>query len=264
MTIIEPDLDLGKRFLDRNPPPGTVIYCAVSGAHLYGFASRDSDIDLKGVHAVPVERLLGLAQRLEAHNRLEVFEGVECDLTTLELAKALSLVLQGNGNTVEQIFSPYQLAPCQALDELRELTRGALSRRFYRHYNGFFRGMRREHENSSVPQAKTLLYSFRVALTGVHLLATGEVVAHLPALADRYGFQSVLDVVELKRTEGERAALPPSLDAALRSCWPAVQERLDGALERSPLPDEPPNEAAIERWLVQLRMSHLGGSATPL
>lgn len=260
MPTIEPDMNLGHRFIGRHPPPGSLVYCAVSGAHLYGFASRDSDIDLKGVHAAPVETLLGLAQQPGVHNCLEVFEGVECDLTTLELGKALSLVLRGNGNTVEQIFSPYQLVPGQALDDLRELARDALSRRFYRHYTGFFRGMRREHENGSEPKAKTLLYSYRVALTGIHLLETGEVVAHLPALADRYGPRLLFEAIELKRAEGERATLPVPLDAALRSQWPVLQERLDEALERSPLPEEPPNGPAIEGWLVAFRLSQVRAS----
>lgn len=33
--------------------PGPLLFAPVSGAHLYGFPSRDSDIDLRGAHLLP-------------------------------------------------------------------------------------------------------------------------------------------------------------------------------------------------------------------
>ena len=257
MATTAPDLNLGRRFLERHPPPGELLFCAVSGAHLYGFPSPDSDIDLKGAHAAPVEEILGITPRLEAHNRLETFDGVECDLTTLEIGKVLTLVLQGNGNTVEQVVSPFQLRTGALLEELRELVRDALSRKLHRHYSGFFRGMQREHLRHELPQAKTLLYSFRVALTGIHLLKTGEVLPHLPSLAHLYGPAELHDLIALKMGGAERSAIPSRLDEDLRSRWPKLSDELDQALERSPLPKEAANQDAMERWLIDLRRRQL-------
>ena len=93
-----PDMDLGRRFLAAQPPPGRVLLCAVTGSHHYGFPSPDSDLDLKGIHLAPTEPLLGLSPVVETHDRLLVFEGTECDLTTHEAQKALLLLLRGNGN----------------------------------------------------------------------------------------------------------------------------------------------------------------------
>ena len=56
-----PDLELDRRFLKKNPPPGRVLCCAVTGSHHYGFSSPDSDLDLKGIHLCPTEVLLGLS-----------------------------------------------------------------------------------------------------------------------------------------------------------------------------------------------------------
>lgn len=257
MRTIEPDLELGKRFVRRNPPPGELVFCAVSGAHLYGFPSPDSDLDLKGAHLAPTEEFLGLGLPPGAHNRFEVFEGTECDLTTLELGKVLALVLQGNGNVVEQILSPHQLEPGPLLEEVRALARGALSKKLYRHYNGFFRGMRREHDLTERPKAKTLLYSFRVALTGIHLLRTGEVLPHLPSLVELYGPPEIRDVLDLKTGGDEQSRPSGELDARLRQEWPRCQRALDDALSRSSLPDQSPNEVEIERWLVELRKAQL-------
>ena len=86
------DLAVARGYLAHNPPPGQLLLCAVSGAHLYGSPSPDSDLDLKGVHLVPTTSLLGLNPSTPPHDHTEVFGGVECDLTTNEAADALRLV----------------------------------------------------------------------------------------------------------------------------------------------------------------------------
>ena len=80
------------------------MLCAVSGAHVYGFPSPDSDLDLKGIHLAPTRELLGLRPDLAVHDLTALHRGVECDLTTNEAGSALSLLLNGNGNMLERIL----------------------------------------------------------------------------------------------------------------------------------------------------------------
>jgi predicted nucleotidyltransferase len=40
--------------------PYPLLFATVSGAHLYGFPSPDSDYDLRGVHILPVQEVIGL------------------------------------------------------------------------------------------------------------------------------------------------------------------------------------------------------------
>jgi len=42
--------------------PFPLLFATVSGAHLYGFPSPDSDWDLRGVHVLPPAELLGLKE----------------------------------------------------------------------------------------------------------------------------------------------------------------------------------------------------------
>ena len=249
---LRPDLERGARFLEAHPPPGELVQCGVTGAHFYGFPSPDSDLDLKGVHCAPVEQLLGLDVPSETHDVLTDFEGLEHDLTSHELRRALDLLYRGNGNLLERFLSPFQLVDHPFTGQLAQLARGAISKRFHGHYRGFFGGMRREHERE--PRLKSMLYSYRVALTGIHLLETGECVGDVRVLAPAHGFDPVLDAVEAKATAGEKDAIEPALDARLREGWPALEEALGRALDRSALPDEPPNRAEANRWLVQARM----------
>ncbi len=255
--MLEPDLAVSRRFIDANPPPGRLLLCAITGSHHYGFPSANSDLDIKRVHLAPTRSVLGLGKLEDSHDALEIFEGVECDLTTNEAGQALALLLGGNGNMLERIFSPYQLGDDDELAELRELARGALSRRCYRHYHGYFRGMQREHLLKEPPRAKSLLYTFRVALTGTHLLRTGEVVASLPELAERYGYADVRSLIDIKRGGHEKQEISMEVAERFRALWPRLDAWMTESLESSPLPEEPANRAACDAWLVARRIREL-------
>jgi len=253
---MRPDLDQGRRFVrDLRPPPGRVVLCAVTGAHLYGFPSADSDLDLKGLHLAPTASFLGLGRVPEVHDVTETVDGVECDLTTNELGVALVGLLKGNGNYVERIASPLQLFETPIVEALRGLLPGLLSTRVYGHYAGYFDQTCRFFDRE--PRAKTLLYTARVALTGIHLLRTGEAEAHLPTLAAEHGIEGVDEVIALKRELGEKAVLSPETAAPLRRQWPALREALDRARDESALPMAPTGRDEAEAWLIDLRSQEL-------
>ena len=256
--MLIPDLDRARRFVGVHPPPGRLVLCGVTGAHLYGFPSADSDVDIKAIHLAPIGSVLGLGPVTEAHDVLTDFEGVEHDFTSHEAGKALSLLLRGNGNMLERILSPIQLAPSIEVEELQALARGAVSRRFHAHYRGFFGGMLREDAQSPEPVAKTLLYAYRVALTGLHLLRTGVLEPNLASLAVEHGFPGALELIERKANGAEKGAIDPREAGAHRARLRELGERLERCRDTSPLPDDAPNRGAVDAWLVQAR---LGGSA---
>ena len=45
--------------------PYPLLFATISGAHLYGFPSPDSDFDLRGAHVLPLEKVIGLEVREE-------------------------------------------------------------------------------------------------------------------------------------------------------------------------------------------------------
>src|SRR3954469_17289586 len=45
--------------------PYPLLFATISGAHLYGFPSPDSDFDLRGAHVLPLEKVVGLEVRAE-------------------------------------------------------------------------------------------------------------------------------------------------------------------------------------------------------
>jgi uncharacterized protein len=207
------------------------------------------------LHLMPTLGFLGLRPAVGVHDLTAFHRGVECDLTTNEAGSALSLLLNGNGNMLERILSPFQLTDTDEVTELQELTRQSVSRSFIGHYRGFFRGCQREHERKAT--AKTMLYSYRVALTGVHLLRSGLLEPNLTALAPTFGYNDVADLIALKEAGTEHGPLPDDLDQHHRRRWPELEQALIDAEAESTLPAKAPNTSDFEAWLISTRLAEL-------
>jgi predicted nucleotidyltransferase len=229
-----------------------VIY--LSGAHAYGFPSPDSDLDLKAVHVESTRKLLGLASPSASASRLETIRGVEVDYTSNEIGPVLAGALAGNGNYIERFLGELSVYGAPALDELRQLVRGALSRRVYRHYRGFATQQRSAFEGAERPTAKKLLYVLRTALTGAHLLATGDLVTDLARLAELRGLADTGELIARKRA-GELAPLDSAVVDRWRPRLDDVFADLDREHERSVLPEAPTNAADVEAWLIAHRLA---------
>ncbi|MFE5795509.1 DNA polymerase beta superfamily protein [Streptomyces sp. NPDC056503] len=160
--------------------PDPLLFATVSGAHLYGFPSRDSDVDLRGVHLLPAEALVGLREPEETRDRMWTRDGVEMDLVTHDLRKFARLMLRRNGYVLEQLTSPLVVHTTPLHAELTALVPGVLTTHHAHHYRGFAATQWRLFERSG--ELKPLLYTYRALLTGIHLMRSGEVQAHLPTL----------------------------------------------------------------------------------
>ena len=53
------------------------LFVTVSGSHIYGFNSPDSDVDLRGCHQLPLESIVGLKAPTETIDResIEAWRG---------------------------------------------------------------------------------------------------------------------------------------------------------------------------------------------
>jgi len=228
------------------------LFVTVSGAHLYGFPSPDSDIDLRGCHLLPLRAVVGLSPSAdETVERKLDLAGTEVEWVSHDLGKYLRLLVKNNGYVLEQIFSPLVVQGQVFLDELRPLARRCLTRHHYHHYRGFFATQRQMLDRQEPKVVKSLLYAYRVLLTGIHLLRTGEVEAHLPRLADLYGQDFIADLIAQKRQEKIAAA---TLD------WPWHAARLETleadltrAFQESSLPEER-DRAGVDDFLVRQRL----------
>lgn len=192
--------------------PYSLLFATISGAHLYGFPSPDSDWDLRGVHVLPLPEVVGLDEPRETHE-LDRDDGViELDLVTHDIRKFAGLLLKRNGYVLEQLLSPLVVHTTPEHAELIDLAPGLVTRHHVYHYLGFTNNQWALLEKEPVPRVKPLLYAFRTVLTGIHLMQTGEVEANLEHLNTWAKLPFLDELMELKRHGREKEPLPGSLE----------------------------------------------------
>jgi predicted nucleotidyltransferase len=153
---------------------------------------------------------------------------------------------------LEQLYSPLVVQGGPALDELQDLGQGCITRHLYHHYEGFARNQVERFESQSPRRVKTLLYIYRVLLTGIFLLETGEVESNLPRLNETFRLPFIGELIALKQ---EEQAILIGTDLELhRETVVQLQVRLEAAFQESSLPERPSNLSALSDFLVRVRL----------
>lgn len=258
-VALPPDIDVAsmRRYLETRgqPPRGATLWIALSGAHAYGFPSVDSDLDVKGTFVAHPRDALGFAGATAAVDRLEIFEDREYDLTLNELDGTARSILAGNGNYIERFLGPLPLLTTPAGARFGELVTKNLSRRVHGHYRGFMTSIVKRYTTEAeagARKAKRLLYIYRTALTGVHLLTTGVVETNVTRIASEYGFERVHALVAIK-AEREMQTLTGAEAEPYVADFAELERSLESAREASVLPEAPAAVEALEDFVVQMR-----------
>jgi hypothetical protein len=238
--------------------PHSLLFVTVSGAHLYGFPSPNSDFDLRGVHLLPLRDVIGLYDPQETIEVSHERKGREIDLVTHDIGKFMSLMMKRNGYVLEQLYSPFVVHSTPEYSDLLRMGKGCITRHHSHHYLGFASTQWNLLEKQTPYRIKPLLYVFRTLLTGIHLMRTGEVEANLVKLNAIFQLSYLDDLIAQKRAEAEEATLQT---ADLRF-FRAEYERLIGELEEArrltDLPDQPTTRAALNDLLIRLRLKTEG------
>jgi predicted nucleotidyltransferase len=235
--------------------PYPLLFATISGAHLYGFPSPDSDFDLRGVHLLPPKEVVGLRTGPETIERSGVRDGIEIDLVTHDARKFFTLLLKKNGYVQEQVFSPLVVHTTPEHAELKEIAAECITRHHVHHYLGFAETQWKLFEKENPPRVKPLLYVYRVLLTGIHLMQTGVVEANLVRLNETAKLPYLDDLIQWKIAGAEKGQLPQADLAFHRSEYERLRTRLQTAAETSTVPEAPRGGAALHDLLVRLRLS---------
>nr|WP_049564931.1 nucleotidyltransferase domain-containing protein [Streptomyces sp. SBT349] len=232
--------------------PYPLLFATVSGAHLYGFPSRDSDVDLRGVHLLPLREVVGLTPGPETVARSWVREGVEMDLVTHDLTKFARMLLRPNGYVLEQLLSPLIAHSTPVHAGLVALAPRLLARHHARHYRGFARTQTGLFEKTG--ELKPLLYAFRVLMTGVHLMRERELQADLPSLLAAGGAPTYVPRLVAAKAAAEHGLLSEVEDtppvSRILADLGTLHATLDTAEERTTLPADPADASAALNDLV--------------
>ena len=228
------------------------LFVTVSGSHIYGFNSPDSDVDLRGCHQLPLEAIVGLKSPVETIDRESIEDGVEVDIVSHDIGKYFNLLVKNNGYVLEQIFSPLVISGESFLEELRPIASRCITRFHYHHYRGFFNTKLKMLDNEPQKKAKSLLYAYRVLLTGIHLMNHGQVETDIRKLYADHSLDFIPDLIAQKVEE--KIALP-NLDWDYhRQQLIDFEAKMEAAFETSSLPEHR-DEQAVNDFLLRLRLA---------
>jgi uncharacterized protein len=234
--------------------PYPLLFVTISGAHLYGFPSPDSDYDLRGAHILPLMDVIGLVPKKETIEVTRNQDGLEMDLVTHDIAKFFSLLIRPNGYVLEQLFSPLVVHTTPEHEELKQLAWGCITNRHSHHYLGFAESQWRLFNRESPHRVKPLLYVYRVLLTGIHLMETGEIEANLIHLNDIFRLAFLPDLIARKLAGPEKSILDDADLEFHRQEYDRLTALLKREAEKSHLPDMPSARPALNDLLVRVRM----------
>jgi uncharacterized protein len=238
--------------------PYPLLFATISGAHLYGFPSPDSDYDLRGVHLLPLAEVVGLQSKDETFERSGIDDGLEIDLVTHDAKKFFGLMLKKNGYVLEQLLSPLVVHTTPEHAELKALAADCITKHHAHHYLGFAATQWKLFQKESPPHVKPLLYVYRVLLTGIHLMRTGQIEANLIRLNETAKLPYIPELIARKLAGPENGRLDQADLEFHEREYQRLTAELEQAFEHSHLPEAAGGAAALNGLLVRLRLSCRG------
>ncbi len=233
-----------------------LLFATVSGAHLYGFPSPDSDYDLRGVHVLSVPHVVGFDIHDETLEYSGIELGIELDLVTHDVKKFFSLMLKRNGYVLEQLFSPLVVQTSAEHEELKSIASGCITSHHSYHYRGFAETQWKLFSKEERPRVKPLLYVYRVLLTGIHLMRTGIVEANLVRLNEEAKLSHIDDLIAQKIHSREQQTISDVALAFHRSEYVRLVAILEDAARKSDLPERPSSRPALDELLRRVRLKY--------
>jgi predicted nucleotidyltransferase len=246
--------------------PYQLLFATISGAHLYGFPSPDSDFDLRGAHVLPIENVVGLDVRGETVQDSRIIEGLEMDIVSHDVRKFFRLLLKKNGYVLEQLFSPLVVHSTPEHEELKGIASGGksgtgvITKHHSHHYFGFAETQWKLFEKERPRRVKPLLYVYRVLLTGIHLMRTGKIEANLVTLNQEFRLPYIPDLVARKLVGPEKSTLKDADVTFHESEYQRLRSELQMAHDASQLPELTSGEtrAALNELLIRVRLHSAG------
>jgi predicted nucleotidyltransferase len=251
IMVIDPRLH---RIVAAQPYP--LLFATISGAHLYGFPSPDSDYDLRGAHVLPLDAIVGLEVRDETVQDERVIDGLEMDIVSHDMKKFFGLLLKKNGYVLEQLYSPLIVHTTPEHTELKEISKGCITKHHSHHYFGFSETQWKLFDKERPRRVKPLLYVYRVLLTGIHLMRTGMANANLVELNGEARLPYIAGLIARKQS-GENTTLEDADVAFHQREYERLRVELQAAHDASQLPEVPSEETrkALNDLLVRVRLN---------
>lgn len=235
--------EIRKRLAKHN---AKLIFLCISGSHTYGFPSRDSDWDYRGIFINKTENVLGLDK---PDDKLELKIGEE-DIVLFEIEKALKLALAGNNNTLEWMKSKAVLEDPECL-EFKKLVGKNIPKSVYNAYKGTAVFNYKKFIKQGRKTVKKYLYILRALMAGIYVLETGKIEPDITKLNKCFRLDVVDELVKLK-TKGEEQMKNSVPEERIEKLIEELHERIDEAYAKTSLPEKADKEK-FNKFLLKIR-----------
>ncbi|RYG38173.1 nucleotidyltransferase domain-containing protein [bacterium] len=212
--MVEAEIAAGLEKIERDHSVRVLFSCE-SGSRAWGFASPDSDYDVRFIYAYPRERYLSIDEPKET---VEFITSQDLDYAGWDLRKALRLLRKSNPSLIEWIHSPIVYRDSdEFLAELRKLSDAHTDlARLDHHYASMARTNARDYIYREEIPRKKYLYVLRPlfcrrwirTLGTIPPVSFNELVAATVSSAELPAIERLLAE---KKGEGEMATAPRDL-----------------------------------------------------
>ena len=194
----------------------TVLFACESGSRGWGFASPDSDYDVRFIYVNRLPWYLTVTPRRDV---IELPISGDLDINGWDLRKALGLMRESNPTLLEWLRSPIVYREdAQAMPRFRALSEAVFSNaRGWHHYASMAKKNFREHLQADTVRYKKYLYVLRPLLAarwirmrpGVPPMRFADLAQHtLDAVRDAALIDEINALLEVKMRAGEAATSP--------------------------------------------------------
>ena len=181
-----------------------ILFACESGSRAWGFASPDSDYDVRFIYAKPLEWYVSLSEKKDS---IDIMDG-DFDAVGWELKKQLKLMMKSNIPALEHLFSPIiYKGNALLIDEMRSIGLECFSPiKSMFHYLSMSKKYE-EKLHSETVKLKDLFYALRTSLAGKWILENNSlppvVFEKMLYLVDKNLENEIRNLMEIKSKNGE-------------------------------------------------------------
>lgn len=227
-----------------------MLFVAVSGAHAYGWASEDSDLDIRQVWFPDIAQAVSVFFKAKTKS----WTNTNMDFVSYPISSYLGLLAKGNGNIIENLFQEKLYQKRKMVKELQTIVLENLHVGILKHYWGYSVSLFKDAQNKSRVKRygidKLLLCRYRVLLAGLILEEQHKIVYNLE---EQYKYRETENCLQLLETYKNKGETPPRerTDAMIELA--DLHRKLERIIKTAKLPPSHVGAPTVqlERWLIK-------------
>jgi predicted nucleotidyltransferase len=222
----------------------TILFAVESGSRAWGFASPDSDYDIRFIYKHKLEYYLSLWEKPDV---IEFMTQDDLDGSGWDLRKTIKLLAKSNAPLIEWLFSPVvYFEDADFAKQMREIALECFSPiAVLHHYLGTTKNFMEVCEMEEV-KLKSYFYALRTALAGKWIIETNTfppvAFADLLPIAPQNIQEKILELQQIKANQDEKYLHPKEMlitdflletlqfnqeNASKLGSWKKMSEELD-------------------------------------